>query len=284
MPDLSALYDLLGLLPLECMKLRFMQQALLALLLLAPMAATLGVEVIAFRMAFFSDAIGHSAFTGVALGLLLGIDPRLTMPAFGVLTGLTIMALRRGSPLSADTVIGIVFSGSIAFGLAVVGRFNGLARSMQQFLYGDILTISDKEILFLALLLAVLIIFQTFGYNRLLAVALHPAMARAHGVRVAFWQYCFVSLLALVVTFSVWAVGILLVTALLIVPAAAARNFARTAGGMLWWAALIGLVSAFAGLTLSAWEHSSAPCGAMIILVACAVFALSHAYARLRTP
>ena len=140
LPDMLPLARALGQLPLDCLHAGFMQQALLAILLLAPMTAALGVSVITFRMAFFSDAIGHSAFAGVALGLLFSLDPLFTMPAFGVLVGLCIMAVRRGSLLSADTSIGIVFSAVVAFGLAVVSRTPGMARNMTQFLYGDILT------------------------------------------------------------------------------------------------------------------------------------------------
>lgn len=280
--DFSPVYSLISLLPLESLQARFMQQALLGLLLLTPMAAVLGVHVINFRMAFFSDAIGHSAFAGMALGLILAVNPRLSMPLFGVLVGLGIMAVRRKSALSADTVIGIAFSAIVAFGLAVVSRFNGVARNMQQFLYGDILTISEDEIAFLALLFLALMLFQTLGYNRLLQIALNPITARVHGVRVAFWQYLFAGLLALVVMFSVRAVGVLLVTAMLIVPAATARNLARTAGGMFWWALLVGLSSGFAGLTLSAQEWLSTASGATVILSACAWFALSAALAALR--
>ena len=252
MPDFSPVYTLIGLLPLDCLQARFMQQALLGLLLLTPMAAVLGVEVINFRMAFFSDAIGHSAFAGVALGLILAVNPRLSMPLFGVLVGLAVMVVRRKSNLSADTAIGIVFSAVVAFGLAVVSRASGVARDMQQFLYGDILTISEGEIAFLGLLFLGMLLFQAVGYNRLLAIALNPVMARVHGIRVALWQYLFAGLLALVVMFSVWAVGVLLVTAMLIVPAATARNLARTAGGMFWWALLVGISSGFAGRTESA--------------------------------
>lgn len=282
MIDFSPVYSLISLLPLDCLQTRFMQQALLGLLLLTPMAAVLGVQVINFRMAFFSDAIGHSAFAGVALGLILAVNPRLSMPLFGVLVGLATMAVRRKSALSADTVIGIVFSAVVAFGLAVVSRFNGVAREMQQFLYGDILTISEGEIAFLALLFLALLLFQAAGYNRLLQIALNPVTARVHGVRVALWQYLFAGLLALVVMFSVWAVGVLLVTAMLIVPAATARNLARTAGGMFWWALLVGLSSGFAGLTLSAQEWLSTASGATVILAACAWFAVSAALAALR--
>ena len=282
MPDFSPVYTLIGLLPLDCLQARFMQQALLGLLLLTPMAAVLGVEVINFRMAFFSDAIGHSAFAGVALGLILAVNPRLSMPLFGVLVGLAVMVVRRKSNLSADTAIGIVFSAVVAFGLAVVSRASGVARDMQQFLYGDILTISEGEIAFLGLLFLGMLLFQAVGYNRLLAIALNPVMARVHGIRVALWQYLFAGLLALVGMFSVWAVGVLLVTAMLIVPAATARNLARTAGGMFWWALLVGISSGFAGLTLSAQDWLATSSGATIILVSCCWFAASCVWAALR--
>ena len=282
MPDFSPVYTLIGLLPLDCLQARFMQQALLGLLLLTPMAAVLGVEVINFRMAFFSDAIGHSAFAAVALGLILAVNPRLSMPLFGVLVGLAVMVVRRKSNLSADTAIGIVFSAVVAFGLAVVSRASGVARDMQQFLYGDILTISEGEIAFLGLLFLGMLLFQAVGYNRLLAIALNPVMARVHGIRVALWQYLFAGLLALVVMFSVWAVGVLLVTAMLIVPAATARNLARTAGGMFWWALLVGISSGFAGLTLSAQDWLATSSGATIILVSCCWFAASCVWAALR--
>lgn len=280
MPDYSPVYDLIALIPLDCLQAHFMQQALLGLLLLAPMASVLGVEVINFRMAFFSDAIGHAAFAGVALGLLLAVPPRISMPLFGVLVGLGIVAVRRKSSLSADTVIGIAFSAVVAFGLAVVSRAEGVARDMQRFLYGDILTITEGEIAFLSVLFVVLLLFQIVGYNRLLLIALNPVMARSHGIRVALWQYVFAGLLALVVMFSVWAVGVLLVTAMLIVPAATARNLAHSAGGMFWWALLVGLSSAFVGLVLSAQEWLSTSSGATVILVACCWFALSLAAPR----
>lgn len=280
LPEALSLSEALRLLPLDCLQVAFMRQALLAVLLLAPMTAALGVSVITFRMAFFSDAIGHSAFAGVAIGLLLSLDPLFTMPAFGVLVGLCIMAVRRGSLLSADTSIGIVFSAVVAFGLAVVSRAPGMSRSMTQFLYGDILTVSPAELGFLALLLPVLLVFAVVGFNRLLLVALNPVMARAHGVRVAIWQYVFAALLSLVVMLAVRAVGVLLVTALLIVPAATARHLARTAGGMFWWAQAVALFSGVSGLLLSAQPWLGTASGATIILVSCACFLLSALWAR----
>lgn len=282
MPELSPLYALLAqLLPFDCLQARFMQQALLGLLLLAPMAAVMGIIVVNFRMAFFSDAISHSAFAGVALGLIFSVDPNWTMPAFGLLVGLGIMILQRHSNLSSDTVIGVFFSAMVAFGLAIVSRDRSLARDLQRFLYGDILTISDGQILCLMALFLILMTFQAVSYNHLLYIGLNPTLAQAHRVRVAIHQYLFTGLLALIVMFAVQAVGVLLVTALLIVPAAAARNLARSAGAMFWWALLISLSSAVAGLLISAQDWARTATGATIIIVACGWFLLSMIAANL---
>ncbi|MDO9263382.1 MAG: metal ABC transporter permease [Desulfosalsimonadaceae bacterium] len=276
MTDLSIIYDLAArLLPFDCLQARFMQQALVGLTLLAPMAGTMGVQVVNFRMAFFSDAISHSAFTGVALGLLFSVDPLWTMPLFGLLVGLGIMAMQRKSALSSDTVIGVFFSAVIAFGLAVVSREPSTARDLQRFLYGDILTITDGEILRLAALFAAVMAFQAWAYNRLFYIGIHPVLAKAHRVRVPLLQYLFAGLLALIVMFSVRAVGVLLVTAILIVPAATARNLSRTAGGMFWWALFVSVSSAISGLVISAQPWANTATGATIILVACLWFAVS---------
>lgn len=267
------------LLPFECMQARFMQQALIGLLLLAPAAAAMGVHVVNLRMAFFSDAISHSTLAGVAMGLILSIDPRWSLPLFALFVGAGIVAVQRRSALSSDTVIGVFFAIAIAFGLAVASRERGAARDVQRFLYGDILTIGDGGILAMAGLFLAVALFQTIGNNRLLAMAVHPVMARAHGIRVAVWQYLFAGLLALTVSFAVWTMGMLLVTALLIVPAAAARNLARTAGGMFRWAVAIAVTSAVGGLLLSAQPWAATATGATVILCAGAWFVLSLPFA-----
>jgi len=268
-PEPSALYALIAtLFPWEIMQMRFMQQALAGLLLLAPMAALMGVQVVNFRMAFFADAISHSTFTGVALGLILAVSPHWTMPVFGLIVGLAIVAAQRRSLLPNDTVIGVFFSGVVAFGLAVVSRDKNIARDIQQFLYGDILSISHDDIWAMIALLTVLIPFQAYGHNRMLYLGLNTVVAKVHGVRVAAYQYIYAGLLSLVVIFSVRTVGVLLVTAMLIVPAAAARNFARTAGGMVWWALLVSTTSAVIGLLISAQDWARTATGATVILVA----------------
>lgn len=273
---LDAVYNVIPqILPFECLQARFMQQALLGLILLAPMCAAMGVQVVNFKMAFFSDAISHSAFAGVAIGLILAINPHWAMVLFGIFVGVSIMWFQRQSKLSSDTIIGVFFSAVIAFGLAIVSRERGATKNIQKFLYGDILTIESNDIIFLIILFVILIIFQIFSYNKMLYIGLNSTLAESHKVYVALYQYIFSALLSIIVIFSVWAVGVLLVTAMLVVPAATARNLANSAGSMFWWALLIGFTSAVIGLIISAQPWANTATGATIILVAFAWFILS---------
>lgn len=264
-----------GMLPFECMKLRFMQEAFLGVLLTAPLAAAAGIQVVNFRMSFFSDAIGHSAFAGVALGLIFGLSPDLTMPLLALAIGIGIMAMKQRSALSSDTVIGVFFSAVVAFGLALVSRNPNVARDMQVFLYGDILTVTHNDLLYLFLLFCVFFVFQVFAYNRLNAIGIHEQLARTHRIHTAFYQYVYVALLSLVVIFSVKSAGVLLVTALLIVPAAAARNLSKSSGMMFWISIIIGVCSGISGLLISAQPWAETASGATIVLCACVIFCIS---------
>ena len=264
-----------GMLPVECMKLRFMQEAFLGVLLTAPLAAAAGIQVVNFRMSFFSDAIGHSAFAGVALGLIFGLSPDLTMPLLALAIGIGIMAMKQRSALSSDTVIGVFFSAVVAFGLALVSRNPNVARDMQVFLYGDILTVTHNDLLYLFLLFCVFFVFQVFAYNRLNAIGIHEQLARTHRIHTAFYQYVYVALLSLVVIFSVKSAGVLLVTALLIVPAASARNLSKSSGMMFWISIIIGVCSGISGLLISAQPWAETASGATIVLCACVIFCIS---------
>ena len=135
LPGVFALMD--RLLPFAFAEPAFMKRALLSLLLTAPAAAALGVPLVQHRMAFFSDAIGHSAFTGVALGVLFGVSPSWTMAAFGVVVAVAITLVKGRTELSSDTVIGVFFSTVIALGIAIISREKGLTRNLQAFLYGS---------------------------------------------------------------------------------------------------------------------------------------------------
>ena len=264
-----------GMLPFECMKLRFMQEAFLGVLLTAPLAAAAGIQVVNFRMSFFSDAIGHSAFAGVALGLIFGLSPDLTMPLLALAIGIGIMAMKQRSALSSDTVIGVFFSAVVAFGLALVSRNPNVARDMQVFLYGDILTVTHNDLLYLFLLFCVFFMFQVFAYNRLNAIGIHEQLARTHRIHTAFYQYVYVALLSLVVIFSVKSAGVLLVTALLIVPAASARNLSKSSGMMFWISIIICVCSGISGLLISAQPWAETASCATIVLCACVIFCIS---------
>lgn len=277
--------DVLALLfPFDCMDFPFMRRAMLGLLLLAPLTAGTGIQVVNSRMAFFSDAIGHSAFAGVAIGLLLAWDPNLTMMLLAVAVGVSIMLLKRRSGLSTDTVIGVVFSAVVAFGLAVVSRDPGASRSAQTFLFGDILTVTGRDLALIALLLAVFLIFQFLSFNRMLCIAVNPLLSAVHRIRTGFYQYGFAVLLSLTVILAVRTTGVLLVTALLIVPAAAARNFARSASEMFWYTLILSLASSAAGLILSAQEWMATPAGATIVLCSFVCFCLSALWTALFRP
>lgn len=271
---LSPVYALMDfLLPLSFAEPEFMKRALLAVLFVAPSAAAVGVPLVQFRMAFFSDAIGHSAFTGVALGVLLGIHPLLTMVAFGLFVAWAITLVKGRTGLSPDTVIGVFFSTVIALGIAVISAQKGLTRNLQAYLYGDLLAISGAEVVWMAALFLAVAVYLFFTFNRILLLGVHEGFARSLGVRGRALEISFSLAVALVVTTAIRAVGILLVTALLVVPAAAARNTARTAAAAFWIAIAISLASGFAGIAASYYLDTAT--GATIVLFAAAFFALT---------
>lgn len=289
-------YSLASLVPYENLhnpSYSFMHRAFAGMLLLSPLCVTIGIQVVNFRMAFFAEAIGHSAFTGIALGLLLAIaagvsdaanldGPALvTMGLFGVLVAMAITYFRQRTSLASDTVIGVFSSAIMALGLALLTHLSRTSHikgntTLQTFLLGNILTITEWQIAGLFLFFIAAFVFQLFAYNRLLFLGINTALARTRGIAVSVYEYAFSALLALVVMFSIKVVGALLVTAMLVIPAAAARNLARSAGGLFWWGQLVALTSGVGGLILSDYFESAT--GATAVLIATAWFALSSIY------
>jgi zinc transport system permease protein len=271
---LTTLYDLAGLV-YEPM---FMRRAAAALLLLSLASAGAGVLVVNRRMAFFPDAVGHSVFVGVALALWLRLDVQLTTLAVGVTIGLGVVGLARRSRLAPDTVIGLVFSGAVAAGLALVSRQPHAAAGLSRFFLGDALTVDDSQLAALLALDAVSFVFLAALGNRLtLACVLPDAGAKNGWAELAFGAY-----LALVVMVSVQAVGVLLVTALLVAPAAAGRLWASSAKGMFWTTLIVSVVSGQAGLWLSYLPSVNASAGAVVVLCNVAAFGLIVVWRRLR--
>lgn len=271
---MDVLVDVMGaLLPFDWLEPTFMRRALLGLLLIAPACAAMGVQVVSFRMAFFSDAISHSAFTGVALGLIIGLDPRWAMILLGVLVGCGVVVFARKAELSTDTVIGVFFSAVVALGIVIVSARKGLVRYFTGILFGDILAIDSTELWIMLALFAGILFFQGIGFNRLLLLSINPPLAQSRGIKPAPWEMAYGILLALLVMVSLRAVGLLLVTALLVVPAAAGRNLARSASGLFWWSAVVAVLASVVGLYLSfIWGSAT---GATVILVAVTLFILS---------
>ena len=274
---LSGVFATMGhLLPFSFAEPAFMKRALLGLLLVAPAAAAVGVPLVQHRMAFFSDAIGHSAFTGVALGLILGISPHWSVAAFGAVVAVSIVLVRGRTGLSADTVTGVFFSAIVALGIMIISRERGLTRNLQAFLYGDPLAVTDSELAWMAALLLLVAAWLALFYNRILLLGIHEGFARAKGVPVRSVEISFALVVALVVTAAIRAVGILLVTALLVIPAASARNVARSAVPGLWISVGIALLSGVSGIVAS-WYLDTAT-GATVVLAAACCFALTALY------
>jgi len=253
---------------------QFMKRAFLSLLFIAPACGAMGVLVVNFRMAFFSDAISHSAFTGVALGVLFGVNPMITLVLLGIFVGFGVTRIRERSELPTDTIIGVFFSLGVALGIVIISARRALSRTLDSFLYGNVLAVTDGEVVLMFALVAAVILFLAFGYNRLFLIGVNDALARTGGVRVKLYNYAFAAMLALVVSVSIRVVGILLVTAMLIIPGACARNLARSAGGMFWYSVAVGLASSMLGLVLS-FEFNAAT-GAMVILISGLFFLLTY--------
>lgn len=265
------LYGIIGhILPFSWLEPTFIKRAFLAILIISPICAAMGVQMINFRMTFFSDAISHSAFTGVALGILLNVSPYLSMILFGIFVGIGITKAKRSTELSADAVIGVFFSAAVALGIAVISAMKGLTQNLHSFIYGDILAISDSDLLWFIGLFVVIITFSIFVYNKLILMGINDHVAKVSGIPTLEYDYIFAILLALTITFSIRAIGILLVTAMLIVPATAGRNIARSASGMFWYSIIISLISGISGLATSYYFDSAT--GATIILFAVICF------------
>ena len=272
---LSTLYSVMNtLLPFECFQLDFMKRGLLAILLLTPLLALMGTMAVNRRMAFFSDALGHSALAGVGLGMLLGVQSELiSMIVFGVLWAVAISRINRTGGESADTIISVFSSTGIAVGLLILSR-NGSFSKYSALLAGDVLSVQPGDLLWLLLALPLGVGAWALLYNQLLLTAVNPALAQSRGIRTKWVEYAFVSLVAVVVMLSIRWVGVLLINALLILPAAAARNVSRTAAQHALFSVLIGLFCGIAGLVASYYLENTGA-GAAIVLCAAACYAVT---------
>lgn len=276
---METVYEMMrAVLPFAWARYDFMLNALLAMLLMSPVMGILGTMAVNNKMAFFSDALGHSALTGIALGVALGVDNKmLSMIAFGVFLALVIVRVKAAGSASADTVISVFSSLSTAVGLAVLAANGGFGK-YSQYLIGDILSVTPGQILLLAGVLAAVIVIWALIYNKLLLISVNADLAASRGIRTRLVEDIFVVTVAAVVMISIRWIGILLINSMLILPAAAARNISRNSRSYTGLSVLIALVSGVSGLLLSFWWNTSA--GASVVLVSAVVFFVTFIFRR----
>ena len=242
----------------------FMRNALLAIILVTPIFALLGTMVVNNKMAFFSDSLGHSAFTGIAIGVVVGLrDPVISMVAFAILIAIVFCIVKKFTKFSPDTIIGVFSASAIALGVVILSYGGGFA-NYSRYLIGDILSITNFEIGMLSIVLLLVLVYWLFFFNNLFLTSINPVLAKSRGVKVLITEILFVILVALVVTLSIQWIGILVINALLILPAAAARNLAINMQSYTLIAVLISLLSGSVGLILSYYWGTAA--GATIVL------------------
>jgi len=271
---MEMIYGFLEALPVSMFQYDFMKNAFLAAILIAPLFALLGTMAVNNKMAFFSDALGHSAFTGIGLGVLLGMDdPLLAMLAFGIFLGLVITKVKSANMVSSDTVISVFSSAAMALGIVILSASGGFAK-YSSYLIGDILTVGGKDLLMIAIVLAVAYVLWAVLYNHLLLLSVNRSLAASRGVKVMLVENIFVMMVAVAVMVSIRWVGILMINSLLILPAAAARNITTTARSYHWTATVFGLVSSVAGLGISCSFGTSA--GATMVLAAAVLFFITY--------
>ncbi|MCG8519762.1 metal ABC transporter permease [Marinobacter sp. CA1] len=268
-----------GYLP-ELLTYGFVVNALMAGLIIGPVLGSLGTLVVVKRFAFFSEAIGHSALTGVAIGILLGepyTGPYGSLFGYCLLFGLMLNYLRNRTGLSPDTLIGVFLSLSLALGasmlLILASRIN--IHILENVLFGSVLTVNSQDLTVLAVVALLTLMAMLPFYNRMMLVSFNPQLAAVRGVSVKLMDYLFVVLVTMVTVASVKVIGAILVGALLVIPAACARLVSRSLRGFFWGSVVISVISTLAGILLPIVFNLPVPSGAAIILVAGSLFLLA---------
>ena len=267
-------YALCNMLPIEMLRWDFMKNAFLAILLIAPLFGLMSTMVVTGRMSFFSDALGHSAFTGIAIGSIFGLAaPTWAAIVFSVLFALLFSYVRRRSNQAADTIIGVFSSSAVALGIFVATMGGGSFTKYNKFLIGDILSVTPGELGLLAIVLVVVAVVWILASTRLVLTAIHPQLASSRGIPVGIYELVFTVLIAVVVTLAMSWVGLMVINSLLVLPAAAARNIAKNLKQYHLVSSLGALLAGIVGLVSSYYLGSST--GAVISLCLAVWFAVT---------
>lgn len=256
----------------------FLLNALLAGLALALVAGPLGSFVVWRRMAYFGDTLSHAALLGVALGLLLDVSPTLAVTAGCLLLAVLLVTLQQRQPLASDTLLGILAPTTLSLGLVVLSFMDEVRIDLMAYLFGDLLAVGPGDLAWIiggaVLVLALLVPL----WRQLLAITVHEELARVEGLPVAALRLALMLLIAVVIAVAMKIVGVLLITSLLIIPAAAAQRHARTPEQMAIGASVLGMLAVAAGLSLSWYQDT--PAGPSIVVSAAGFFLLSFVLPR----
>ena len=260
----------------------FFVRGLLSVLLLAPLLGGMSHLVVARRLAFFSSALGQAALTGLTIGIVLGEPINSAYSGifgFCLVSALAMVYVKRRAALPPDTLIGVFLALTLGLGIcllvAVTKRFN--IHQVEAVMFGSLLTVTDVDLLVLLVAGVLVGVALAWSYNALLLDSLDPALARVSGVRTALVEYVFVVLLTCAIVVSLKIIGALLVEAMVVVPAAAARNLARGTRSYLGWSIAAALVAGVGGLFIS--SRFLVPTGGAVVLAMSALFFVTLALA-----
>ena len=266
---------------LEPLQYGFMVRAFVGVGLVAVVAAAIGTFVVLKGLAFMGDAIAHTAFTGIAVGLLLGISIHGSALFFALVTSLGVVVLTRVSNVRNDTALAILFTGVFALGIVLLSTSPGFMGDLNSLLLGSVLAIQAREIVLIAAFALLLVVVLVLFFPQLVLASFDPLGAEAAGFPVVLFQSLLLALTAVAIVISIQAVGVVLVVALLITPAATAGLVTKRLKLQILLAALFGLVSSFLGLYIS--YFFGAPPGATVVLVATLFFTAALTIQRLRS-
>lgn len=267
----DSLYNAIDfLLPFQWLSHTFMKNAFIAILIITPLFGLLSTMVVSNKMSFFADSLGHGAFTGIALGILLGgMDPMWGATLFSVCFAIAITVIKNKGTSSTDTIIGVFSSMSIALGLVLMSFSSSLSK-FSSYLVGDLLSISQGQIVLLIFVFIAVITLWVLIFNKLLVTSLNTSLANSRGMNTLLIEIIFTCTIAVIVTITIRWVGLLIINSLLVLPAAAAHNISKNVRQYHLFSILIAIFSGIVGLIISYYLNTVT--GATIVLVASVIF------------
>ena len=267
----DTLYNAIDLiLPFQWLSHTFMKNAFIAIIIITPLFGLLSTMVVSNKMSFFADSLGHGAFTGIAVGILLGgIDPMWGATLFSICFAIAITIIKNKGTSSTDTIIGVFSSTSIALGLVLMSFSSSLSK-FSSYLVGDLLSISQNQIILLIFVFIAIIVLWSLIFNKLLVTSLNTSLANSRGMNTLLIEIIFTCTIAVIVTITIRWVGLLIINSLLVLPAAAARNISRNIRQYHLFSILFSIFSGIVGLIISYYLNTVT--GATIVLVASVIF------------